>query len=311
MNPDRIDMDVIIIPPEFHGLPISELEISVRLHNVLISNHLRYLGDLHGLPFYRVGALKNCGPKCLREARDLVRGMQNNGNFYQPPASWGSYFISIPAEAYELSPYDLPISARLASILRYMNVQTLGDLNGIGLFNLLKIKNCGRITLRELTNLLKRVETGEFQPPAESFSPSALADAIRLLDRLLMEMSPRDREVLLLRFDTNAGEMLTLTAIALKLHVSHERIRQIIKKKLAILIKASGPKLLSYLKGIFDLCHQLACPLTPMLLTQWVDQYSIQHQFPLTFYVRLLGRLNHDIPSQASAFKMISSSEAS
>jgi hypothetical protein len=61
--------DVIVIPPELHGLPVSEIEISVRLHNVLVSNHLRYLGDLHGLPFYRVGALKNCGRKCLLELR--------------------------------------------------------------------------------------------------------------------------------------------------------------------------------------------------------------------------------------------------
>jgi hypothetical protein len=64
------------------------------------------------------------------------------------------------------------------------------------------------------------------------------------------------------------------------------------------LIKAGGPKLLAYLKGISDLCHQLACPLTPMLLIHWVDRYSIQHQFPLAFYVRLLGQLNHDIPVQ-------------
>jgi hypothetical protein len=300
MKPDRIDIDVIIIPPECHGIPLSELEISVRLHNLLVSNHLRYLGDLNGLPFYRVGALKNCGPKCLRELRDLVRGMQNNGNFFRPQASRGSDFISIPAAAYELSPYDLPISARLASILQYKDVQRLKDLNGIGFVDLWKIKNCGRKTLRELTNLLKRVEIGEFQPPADSFSPPALADAIRLLDRLLMEMSPRDREVLLLRFDTYAGEMLTLTTIALKSRVSSERIRQIIKKKLATLITASGPKLLAYLKGISDLCQQLACPLTPMLLSQWVDQYSIQHQFPLTFYVRLMGRLNHDIPVRAN-----------
>jgi hypothetical protein len=300
MKPDRIDIDVIIIPPEFHELPISELEISVRLHNVLHSNHLRYLGDLHGLPFYRVGALHNCGQKCLRELRDLVCVMQNNGNLFRPQASRGSDFISIPATAYELSPYDLPISARLANILQYKDFQRLKDLNGIRFVDLLKIKNCGRKTLRELTNVLKRVETGDFQPPAESFSPPALADAIRLLDRLIMEMSPRDREVLLLRFDTDAGKMLPLRVIALKLHVSRERIRQIINQKLATLIKASGPKLLAYLKGISDLCHQLACPLTPMLLTQWVDQYSIQHQFPLTFYVRLLGRLNHDIPVRAN-----------
>jgi hypothetical protein len=272
----------------------------VRLHNVLVSNHLRYLGDLHGLPFYRVGALRNCGPKCLRELRDLVCGMQTNENCFRPQASRGSDFISIPAAAYELSPYALPISARLASILQNKDVQRLRDLNGIGFVDLLKIKNCGRKTLRELRNLLKRVETGEFQPPAESFSPPALADAIGLLDGLLMEMSPRDREVLLLRFDTYAGEMLTLRAIALKLHVSPQRIRQIIEKKLATLIKASGPKLLAYLKGISDLCHQLACPLTPILLTQWVDQYSIQHQFPLTFYVRLMGRLNHNILVQAN-----------
>jgi hypothetical protein len=300
MKPDRIDLDIIVIPPEFHGRPISELEISVHLNNVLVSNYIRYLGDLHGLPFSQVGAFNNCGSKCLLELRDLVRFIQNGGHLSSPQASRGSAFISIPAEAYELNPYDLPISARLASILRYMNVQILEDLDGIASFDLLRIKNCGRITLRELTNVLKRIETGEFLPPADSFSPPALADVIRLLDRLLMEISPRDREVLLLRFDVKSGERLTYEAIASKMQLSGERISQIIKKRLVTLIKTGGPRLTSYLQGIADLCRQLACPLTPMLFTHWVDQYSIQHQFPLTFYVRLLGQLNRNIPLRAN-----------
>jgi hypothetical protein len=296
LKPYRIDADVIVIPPEFHRFPITELEISARLHNVLVSNHLRYLGDLHGLLFYRIGGLNNCGRKCILELRDLVRGMQNDENFFRPQPCRRTYFISIPAEAYELSPYDLPISARLASVLRYMDVQTLADLDGMGSFDLLKIKNCGRITLRELANLLKRVETGEFQPSAENFSPPALADLICLLDRLIMDLSPRDREVLLLRFGAFTAEMQTLAVIAAKLQISLERIRQIIKKSLATLTKASGPKLIAYLHGIADLCHQLEFRLTPTLLAQWVDRYSVQHQFPLTFYVRLLGQMNHNIP---------------
>jgi hypothetical protein len=296
MKPDQIDFDVIVIPPELHELPVSELNTSVRLHNVLVSNNLRYLGVLNGLPFSRVGALKNCGVKCLRELRDLVRGMQNGGNFFRPQATRGPDFISIPAEACEIRASDLPITARLASILQYMNVQRLGDLDGKAFVDLLKIKNCGRKTLKELTGLLKRVEAGDFQPPTGSFSASALTDVIRLLDRLLMEMSPRDREVLLLRFDTHAGKRLTFAAIASKLQLSSERIRQIIQKRLGTLLKSSGPRLIVYLKGIADLCHQLACPLTPMLFAHWVDQYSVQPQFPLTFYVPLLGQLNHDIP---------------
>jgi hypothetical protein len=300
MMRNQIGFDIIVIPPELHGLPVSELEISVRLHNVLIYNHLWYLGDLHGLPFYRIGALKDCGRKCLLELRNLVRGIQNDGNVFRAQASRGSYFVSIPAEAYEISPYDLPISARLATILRYIDVQRLGDLDGIGVFELLKIKNCGRITVRELANLLKRVETGEFQPSAESFSPPAVADVICLFDRLLMEMTPRDREVLLLRFEACAGKMLTLAEIASKLQLSRERIRQIVKKGLVTLIKTGGPKLIAYLQGIADFCHQSACPLTPMLFTRWVEQYSAQHQFPLTFYMRLMEQLNHTIPVQAN-----------
>jgi hypothetical protein len=296
MKPDRNDLDVIAIPTNLHGLPVSELNISVRLHNVLVSNNVRSLGMLHGVSFSRVGALKNCGLKCLRELRDLVREMQNGGNFFSPQTTRGSDFISIPAEAHELIPSDLPLSARLASILQYMKVQRLGDLDGKAFVDLLKVKNCGRVTLREFTNLLKRVETGEFQPPTGSFSAPAIADMIRLLDRLLMEMSPRDREVLMLRFGANAGKMLTYTAIASKLQLSNERIRQIISKKLETSIKSGGPKLRAYLKGVADLCRQLACPLTPMLFAHWVDQYSVQRQFSLTFYVRLLGQLNHDIP---------------
>jgi hypothetical protein len=74
------------------------------------------------------------------------------------------------------------------------------------------------------------------------------------------------------------------------------RIRQIVRKRLAALIKAGGPRMIAYLKGIADLCHQKACPLSIMLFTNWVAQYSIQHQYPLPFYVHLLGQLNPDIP---------------
>jgi hypothetical protein len=296
MKPDRINFDVIVIPPEFHEMPVSELNISVRLRNMLVSNNLRYLGFLHGLPFSRVGAFINCGVKCLRELRVLVRGMQSDANLSRPQTSRSSDFISIPAEAYDINVFDLPMNARLASILKYMNVQKLRDLEGKAFVDLFKLKNCGRKTIKEFTNLLKRVEAGEFSPPTDSFSAPALTDVIRLLDRLLMELSPRDREVLLLRFDDNAGKKMTLTAIASKLQLSKERIRQIIQKDLGILIKSSGPRLSAYLEGIADLCHQLACTLTPMLFARWVDKYSVQHQFPLTFYVSLIGQLNHNIP---------------
>lgn len=296
IRPDSVGYDLIVIPSELRGRPIAELNISVRLHNVLASNNLQLLGDLHGLPFHRFGALRNCGRKSLLELRGLVRGLQNGEHFSVPHASKRSHFILIPDGAFEFRPSDLPISARLASILQYMDVQRLGDLDGREFIDLLKVKNCGRITLKEFANLLKRTETGEFQIPADTFFPQALTDVIGLLDKRLMEMSPRDREVLLLRFDASAGQMLPFTAIASKLQLSRERIRQIVKKKLVALIKTGGPRLLAYLQGIDDLCHQFVCPLTIMLLTHWVAQYSVKHQFPLPFYVRLLGQLNHDIP---------------
>jgi hypothetical protein len=296
MQPDQIDCDVIVIPPDIRGLLISEFKISARLSNMLVSNGLQFLGDLHGLHFRRICVLKKCGPKSIRELRHLVRRVHDGKNFLEPHISKRSEFILIPAGACEAKPSELPISARLASILQYMEVQRLGDLEGKKFSDLFKVKNCGPKTLKEFASLLKRAETGEFDSPVEAFSPPALRDVISLLDKLLMELSPRDREILLLRFDANAGS----TLIASKLQLSHERIRQIVKKKLADLIKTGGPKLIAYLKGIADLCHQSVGPLTFKLFAYWVAQYSVQHQFALPFYVHLLEQLNHDIPVRAT-----------
>jgi hypothetical protein len=296
MRPIRFDSDVISIPQEVRELPLSRFRVSKRLGDFFVSNSLQFLGDLHGLSFYRFIPIKNCGRVTLLELQDLVRGAQMGELPILPEAPSRLDCISVPANAFEIRFSELLISTRLASILQAMKVEKLGDLDGRDFCDLLRVKNCGRKTLREFKDLLKRAEAGEFQTGVDDYSQSPLKDLIHLLDNRLAGLPLRKVEILSLRLGADDNRVWSLRAVASKLQLSVERIRQITNTTLRFLSRAGGPRQIEQLKKVSDKCHQLVCPLTPMLFNHWAAIYSIDHMFPAAFYVRLLGELNQDIP---------------
>jgi hypothetical protein len=83
------------------------------------------------------------------------------------PAS-GLATIYIPPEACSLELDQLPLSTRLAGVFETLGLRQLGDLQRLTFKQILKTRNCGRDTLRQLRLLLERVQAGEFRPEAEA-----------------------------------------------------------------------------------------------------------------------------------------------
>jgi hypothetical protein len=188
------------------------------------------------------------------------------------------------------------MSVRLDGALRRCGVTRLGDLERISAQDLQGLKNCGRITLRELRTLLDRVAGGEFANPEASSLPFAPVDLLPLLDGLLAQLPARDERVLCLRLGGDDAKKLTLQQIATEHGLTRERVRQIIEERSAQLRRAGGPRFAALLAQVARHCQEAVCPLTPMLLSQWLEQQPREHRFAPAFYVRALGDLQPDLP---------------
>ena len=66
----RVQASCFSVPPDAHGLSLSELPMSARLETALQRKGFNRIGDLHGLPFSELRRVKGCGPKVVGE---LVR----------------------------------------------------------------------------------------------------------------------------------------------------------------------------------------------------------------------------------------------
>src|SRR5947207_6351964 len=70
--------------------------------------------------------------------------------------------FSIPKSVCKLQFDELPITRRLASVVRSIGASTLGDLNGLSACELLQCKNCYWRTVAEIEQLIERAIAGEF-----------------------------------------------------------------------------------------------------------------------------------------------------
>src|SRR5207253_1948152 len=70
--------------------------------------------------------------------------------------------FSIPKSVCKLQFDELPITRRLAGVVRSIGARTLGDLNGLSACELLQCKNCYWHTVAEIEQLIERAIAGEF-----------------------------------------------------------------------------------------------------------------------------------------------------
>jgi hypothetical protein len=175
----------IEIPARLRDQPLDARQTSARLTAVLSRFGIRVLGDLHGRKVVDFAWEKNCGPKTLYELDLLARharfqngkascshrgGCANTTHSADAAGSEaataamqeGAANFAIPDSVCHLSFRELPITTRLANVVRSIGARTLGELNGRNAFELLQYKACGWRTISEIQQLIERAVSGQF-----------------------------------------------------------------------------------------------------------------------------------------------------
>ncbi len=293
-------LEVIHIPEDLRGQAIDRTAMSVRLAGVLRRANIRVLGDLHGCKLDDFAGQRNCGYKTLRELDALVRQARSSVEQTPPRTEAGSLagngvsFV-VPESISQLQFAELPITSRLTNFVRSIGLRTLEDLNGRSAFELLRCKNCGWRTVVEIGQLIERAISGEFDEAQieESARPTEL---LRLLEKGMAKLSPRDKQLLLARIGGEAVPPPTLEELGQQHALTHARVQQILEKTLNTLKKTWGPRVPRLLEAVKRRCFSNVCPLTPALLGQWIGESQSTFQLSPKAQVRLIGALDEDVP---------------
>ena len=310
--PKKID-----IPVALQNEPFDAYQTSARLAHVLRRSGIRVLGDLQGRKVGDFAWQKNCGFNTLHELDSLVRRIQSlaenvsragNGTNRRraccaaaPRSRLGKTHalhrkagtedsFSIPKSVCKLQFDELPITRRLAGVVRSIGARTLGDLNGLSACELLQCKNCYWRTVAEIEQLIERAIAGEFDAlRIEEFE--AAAELLTLLEQGMAKLSHRENQFLLARI-----RGLTFAEIGQRFGFTRARVHQVTAKALHALRKTWGPRvpcLLDMVKHRLSLSN--ASELTPALLEQWVGESSRRLRLPRQAHVRLIAELDADI----------------
>jgi DNA-directed RNA polymerase specialized sigma24 family protein len=311
--PKRID-----IPVALRDQPFDACQTSARLADALRRSGIRVLGDLQGRKVGDFAWQRNCGFNTLHELDSLVRGVQSlaenasrveNGTYSRRPAhcavaqprrlgkAHASHRkagteprFSIPKSVCKLQFDELPVTRRLARVVRSIGARTLGDLNGLSACELVQCKNCYWRTVAEIEQLIERAIAGDFDVVRiEEFE--AAAELLTLLEQGMAKLSRRENQFLLARI-----RGLTFGEIGQRFGFTRAWVHKVTAKALHALRKTWGPRvprLLDKVKHRLSLSN--ASELTPALLEQWVDESSRCLRLSRQAHVRLIAELDADI----------------
>lgn len=300
------------------------------------------LGDLHGRKVVDFAWEKNCGPKTLYELDLLTRRARfqngkasrnrdrrttsasrmlssgSNGEASERLMATtqedGASF-SIPESIYHLSFHELPITRRLANVLRSIGAHSLGDLSKRSAFELLQYKSCGWRTISEIQQLIERAISGEFD--VGQIEENAAAELVSLLEQALAKLPLRDKQFLRARIgaETGGGRSLrkdlhypSYAEIGRRYGLTRARVQKVFANTLDTLRRTWGPRIPRLLEIIKWRCLSTSCPLTPHLLGKWVNSPSafsseppmpdspISFRLSMEAQVRLIAMLDKSIP---------------
>lgn len=169
--PDGMSREVISVASGQMFRPVRHIEMSVRMRHALESADIRLIGELSGRTYGQFMKLKNVGAKTALELKDIVGRLNAD-----PHAAWpGEPEAQVKSErlhtAYIMRDIELshfPMSPRLRSILTKAGYKTVGDLNCVAFRDILRLRNCGPKSLRELLDILHGPEL----PPPSSLRQS-------------------------------------------------------------------------------------------------------------------------------------------
>ncbi|MCL5099392.1 MAG: hypothetical protein M1608_18030 [Candidatus Omnitrophica bacterium] len=203
--------------------------------------------------------------------------------------------IAIPPAVRSWPLAQMPLSVRLSGVLQKMGFRTLGDLNGVLFDQVLCMRNCGQRSINELEQLIKRVQNGEFDyAKAKGLGLDFL---IQQADDAVEKISPRERNMLLMRLGGGGERPMTLEEIGSKFGLTRERVRQVVDLLYERIYKHGGPAVDVMLRRLADKCLETICPLTADLFKQWLGPKGDSSKYPAAFYVRLFGELDSEIPA--------------
>jgi hypothetical protein len=334
----------IEIPVSLRDQPLDAWKTSARLTAVLDRFGIRLLGDLHGRKVVDFAWEKNCGPKTLYELDLLARRAQSrngkascNGHrrgcvhaSHRPSHSFSVTAseratakmqedvasFAIPESICHLSFDELPITRRLANVVRCIGAQSLGDLNGRNAFELLQYKACGWGMISELQQVIERAVSGEFDV-GQIEETTAAAELLSLLEQALAKLPLRDREFVLARIGAQIASgrspgadllCLSYAEIGRRYGLTRARVHKVFANSLNTLRKNWGPRVPRLLEVIKWRCLSTICPMTPQLLEKWVDSCAASPPRPTTrdyfstfqlsreAHVRLIMALDKSIP---------------
>ena len=277
--------------------------ISVRLSNILAYKKFKIFGDIHGFRLSDFLRFRNCGKKTILELEGLIRNVQGGVTSTDPMQQHALHgppcdpnILSVAPMARELDPYNLPLSVRAENILKKLAIKRLGDLEGTTVSQLLDLENCGRHTVREIQDLLRRARAGEFDIAPHALQKLRPLDLLSKIDEMLSRLQTRDLEVITLRLGGNGESPAMLGAIGVQFNISRERVRQIVSKTLRQLPRRGGPKTRALLDRITSTCLKNVFPLTPDLLLKWAPSpWPLRHN--PEFYVRAIAEMCPNVPA--------------
>ena len=334
----------IEIPARLRNQPLGASQTSARLTALLDRFGIRVLGDLHGRKVADFTRERNCGPKTLYELDLLARRAQSrNGKVsndgHRRGCDHASHIYShspiatvseaamgkmqedaadfvIPESLWHLSFSELPVTRRLASVVRLIGARSLGDLNGHNPFELLQYKGCGWGRISEIQQLIERAVSGEFDV-GRIEQPTPVAELLSLLEEGLAELPFRSRQFLLARVE---GQMergrrpfadpfcLSHAEIGRRYGLTRARVHKVFANSIYALKKLRGPRVPRLLEVIKWRCLSMICPLTPQLLEKWVKSaahpwscskrrgYLGRFRLSMEAQVRLIAALDKGIP---------------
>ena len=283
---------------------------------------------------------KNCGPKTLYELDLLARrarfpNWKASCNLHRSDCVHASHdftatesegaaakrqedaaSFAIPESICHLAFNELPITTRLANVVRSIGARSLGDLNGRSAFELLQYRACGWGTISEIQELIERAVSGEFDV-AQIEEAAAAAELLSLLEQGLAKLPLRDRQFVLARIGAQTGSSrspgadvlwLSYAEIGRRYGLTRARVHKVFANTLDSLRKIWGPRVPRLLEAIKWRCLSAVCPLTPQLLEKCVGSpaaFSSRRTtrdclniFGLSMeaHVRLISALDKNIP---------------
>jgi hypothetical protein len=300
---------------------------------------IHVLGDLHGRKVVDFAWERNCGPKTLYELDLLTRRARfSNGNrdshqrgfthgLHTPLhgfAATGGELVTgnmhedggrfaIPESICHLSFNELPITRRLANVLRAIGARNLGDLNGRNAFELLQYKACGWGRISEIQRLVERAVSGEFDV-GQIQETTATVELLNLLEQGIAKLPLRDRQFVLARIGAETGNRgadlvyPSYAEIGRRYGLTRARVHKVFANTLDNLRKIWGPRVPRLLEATKWRCVSMVCPLTPQLLKKWVEpsaasparsmrRASVRSvRLPMEAHVRLIAALDRNIP---------------